>query len=234
MSDKPLFRTNSFTGSQNPFHDILDILVYEPDQKVMLSFLTDYLTVDPENPDQIGSRVKSLLEGPDANDNFQLFLARSDEYRREFYQDTIEKIKEETDKDLNCCCWFTGKNVVLSRKNGYGIRLCKENGVLRCYDTGIILAQKGFDFLCAYETKPKLMPDTVTNNQLISQDQLNRLLDLEIAYGKILAGTCLKKDVLNLLKRADKGLLGNSFTPSFEIQERREAEERERIIADIL
>jgi len=235
MSDKLLFRTNSFTGNQNPFHDILDVLVYEPDQRTMLCFLTDYLEDDPEDPYKIGSRVRNLIGGFDADKNFQEFLKRSEGYRREFYFDAVEEIKEETDTDLSCCCWFTRRNIVLSRSNGYGLKLCKENGVLRCCDEGIILAKKGFDVLCAYAAPPKLSLDVVTNNQLISQEQLNRLLDLEEAYGgKILAETCLKKDVLNLLKRADKGLLGNSFTPSFEVQERRAAEERERIINDLL
>lgn len=85
-----------------------------------------------------------------------------------------------------------------------------------------------------YSEPPKLMPDSVINKQLISKQQLNKLLELEETYGKILTETCLKKDVLNLLKRADKGLLGNSFNPSTETRERYQELNREQILNDLL
>lgn len=229
-----LYRTNSFTGNQNPFHDVVDILLTAEDQLTVLHTLSDYFEQDPENPDYIGTRIYDMLGGFTAEEYFQEFMARSESYREEFYQIALSDIKKNTGVDIKIGCWFSTKNIILQRKNGYGKNLCKENGILRCYDKGIVLFKKGFDSFCAYTEEPKLSPDTVTNNQLISLQQLNKLLNLEDAYGKILADTCLKRDVLNLLKRADRGLLGNSFTPSFEARERRTAEERERIISDIL
>lgn len=231
-----IYRTNSFTGNPNPFTDIASTLVNIKNQQAVLNGLANYLHEDPEKPDSVGSMLCNMLgEFKDECERyFSEFMARSENYRRDFYNRAIDKIRDITGIKLNLCCWFSLRNIVLSRKNGYGKFLCKENGVLRCYDPGIVLVGQGFDKLCAYAEEPKLMPDTITNNQLISREQLNKLLDLEESYGKILTETCLKKDVLNLLKRADKGLLGNSFTPSFEAQERRIAEERERIISDIL
>lgn len=236
MSNQALYRTNSFTGNPDPFHDIVDVLLKEKDQRCVMWGLTSWIDSKPDQPDYTGNMLRDMLGGManTAEANFQDFLQRSEDYRREFYEKVLRDIKKETLVDLTCCCWFSRKEIVLSRENGYGKFLHKDNGVFKCYDQGMILAVKGFDLLCAYEEPPKLAPDVVTNNQLISEEQLKKLLDLEETYGKVLAKTCLKKDVLNLLKRADKGLLGNSFIPSFEIQERRTAEERERIISNIL
>lgn len=233
MSDI-LYRTNSFTGNPNPFSDIVDVLVSEPRQEIVLRSLSSLIDDNPEDPENIGTMLRNMLGGFEYEQYFSEFMERSEDYRRQFYHRIVQEIRQETGILINHCCWFSRKNIVLSRQNGYGKFLCKENGVFRCYDTGIILVSIGFDVLCAYETFPKLSPDVITNNQLISRQQLNRLLELEEAYGKLLADTCLKKDVLNLLKRADKGLLGNSFIPSFEVQERRTEEERERIISDLL
>ena len=234
MDNFVMYRTNSFTGNQEPFHDIINTLMAEEDQLSVVRGLAEWLTMDPERPDYTGTMLANMLGGFNADEYFIEFMERSEDYRREFYERTLSDIKKETLSDLTCCCWFTRKDIVLARKNGYGKFLCKESGVLRCYEPGMIIVKHGFDTLCAYEEQPLLSPDVITNNQLITKAQLNRLLELEEDYGKTLADTCLKKDVLNLLKRADKGLLGNSFTPSFEIRERRNAEERERIISDIL
>lgn len=234
MEDIIVYRTNSFTGNPNPFSDIIDVLISEPEQEKTLRSLGKFFYYDPEDPDSVGTMIKNMLGGFEYEQYFKEFMERSEDYRREFYARVVQEIREKTGVLINCCCWFSRKNIVLSRQNGYGRFLCKENGVLRCYDVGVVLVEKGFDALCAYERIPKLSPDVVTNNQLISRQQLNRLLELEETYGKILADTCLRKDVLNLLKRADKGLLGNSFVPSFEVQERRTEEERERIISDLL
>lgn len=234
MSDTVVYRTNSYTGNPDPFSDITDTLLTEPRQNIILRGLSSLIDDNPEDPDNVGTMLRNMLDGLEYEQYFKEFMERSTDYKREFFTRAVQEIREETGVPVSCCCWFSRKNIVLSRQNGYGKNLCREDGVLRCYDTGVVLAEKGFDILCAYETPPKLSPDVITNNQLISRQQLNRLLELEETYGKLLADTCLKKDVLNLLKRADKGLLGNSFIPSFEVQERRTEEERERIISDLL
>ena len=162
-----LYRTNSFTGNQNPFHDVVDILLTEEDQLTVLHTLSDYLEQDPENPDYIGTRIYDMLGGFTAEEYFQEFMARSESYREEFYQIALSDIKKNTGVDIKTGCWFSTKNIILQRKNGYGKNLCKENGVLRCYDKGIVLFKKGFDSFCAYAEEPKLSHDTVTNNQLI-------------------------------------------------------------------
>lgn len=221
-----LYRTNSYSGNNNSCYDIIDFLLKTNDLQVVLRQLNSLIPLD------VGDlEVRTIVDNVSSNQQYyEEFVARPETYRNEIFSLLLSYFED----PLKCCCWFTRKDIVLNRKTGYGKYLCSDNGVLRCFQPGVILLQKGFDTLHAYSEPPKLMPDSVVNKQLISRQQLNRLLELEETYGKILAETCLKKDVLNLLKRAEKGLLGNSFNPSTETRELYRERSREQILNNLL
>lgn len=221
-----LYRTNSYSDNNNPCCDIIETLLHTSDLQVMLRQLNSLVPIG------IGDlTLRIIVDGVSTDQQYyEEFVARPEAYKREIFSSLLDCFETRP----AVCCWFTRKDIVLNRKTGYGRYLCSDNGVLRCFEPGTVLLQRGFDTLRMYPEPPKLMPDSVINKQLISKQQLNKLLELEETYGKILTETCLKKDVLNLLKRADKGLLGNSFNPSTETRERYQELNREQILNDLL
>ena len=140
--------------------------------------------------------------------------------RYDFYRDLLPLIESHYDgADLKHCCWCYRKEYLLDREKGLGRQLHSKQGIQRSYSQGIDLYITKFGTLTAFPDIPKFSDDTITNKQLVSEDQLQQLLALEEKYGKLLAPTCKKKDVLNVLNLERLGLLNKDFTPTYEQQQ---------------
>ena len=143
-----------------------------------------------------------------------------EEMRYDFYRDIVPLLTARLGGvSIEHCCWCYGKALLLDRIHGFGKFLHQQQGIQRTYDQGIRLFVSSRGDLIAFETKPKFSDDTITNKQLITEEQLQQLLALEKKYGKIFAPTCKKKDVLNLFRLEKLGLLNKDFTPTYEQQQ---------------
>lgn len=236
MNNVTLYRTNSYTGNTNPFGSAVTMLTTIRNTNGLFRYLSSTIcNLNYSIPAvSLINEVMNNIDSPEAF-NPNPYDNLSQEGKEDFINDVLTLREKYFGERIKYCCWFSdSRSTILSRKNGYGKNLCKENGVLRCYDKGKFSLTEGFDILCAYEEIPKLHQDIITNNQLISYNQLQELLAIEESYSNILADTCEKKNVLNLLNRAKKGLLNTRFTPSFEVRESIEADQREKILSDIL
>jgi len=227
-----LYRTNSFTGNDKPVRSTAEVLTDDPNQRKVLCSLNCDILVPSKNTELV-ERVREMIF-PDDNDKFREFEKQSRNYRLSFYREIVAEVENTFGIQIPYCCWFSNKAVVMSRSKGYGTKLHKDNGVLKCNESHFVLLQRGFDVLACFKESPKFQQDTATNRNLISKEQLFQLLLLEESYGKLLAETCLKKDVINVLKRAEMGLLEKDYTVSTERWQQRLSDIRERSLQNLL
>lgn len=225
-----LYRTNSFTGNDNPVKLTSEMLADDKHQADIMAFLYNNILPYFQNQ-KLAADVRDMTFA-DGADKLADFMKQDREYRLRFYERIVKEIEITRNVKLTYACWFSNKAVVMSRSKGYGLNLCKEDGILKCSEPYFVLLIKGFDILACFETFPKFSQDIITNKTLISREQLNELLSLEKTYGKLLAETCLKKDVLNVLKRAQMGLLDKDYSAVIPQQEAEST--RERDLQDLL
>jgi len=223
-----LYRTNSYTGRENPFSTPWYALSHDIEERTSVLSCLSSLSFSCNNSNEEAFRVYKY------NNNNINFVTEMSQESFERYCEEFFEIFSRYDENLKYTCWFTTKDIVLSRSNGYGKNLCKESGgVKRCFDSGTTLLRYGFDVLCAYEVEPKLSPDPLINNKLISKAELDELLNFEEHAGRTLAPTCLKKDVLNVLKAARNGLIGD-ISPDYITRQAVQDRIHDRIIQDLL
>ena len=227
-----LYRTNSFTGNDNPVKLTTEMLADDKDQADVLLQLSCNVLVPSTNIELL-DRIKSMALS-DGAQRLADFKSRDREYRVKFYEEAVAEAELIRGIKLTYCCWLTNKAVVMSRSKGYGLRMHSENGLLKCNDTHFPLLTRDFDILACFDNMPRLQPDIVTNKNLISKEQLDKLLSLEKDKDKLLAETCLKKDVMNILKRAQIGLLDKDYSTSVQRQQERSPYNRERELQDLL
>lgn len=229
MTDEKLYRTNSFTGNDNPFVSPVTALTATPAlQEIAFFSVCRQVNLTPATEELV-----TTINNLDAT-GLDHFLEQSNDYRRDLFADVIAALEEQNNVKMTYACWFTTKGAVLSRKSGYGKNLCKENGVLVCEEQGFKLLDTGFDTLVCFKDKPVLKPDTLTNRRLISFLDLQLLLKIEEEYGQTLADTCLQKDVKPILKRYHMGLLGKQFTPPVAWQDEHAEQRRQEELFDLL
>lgn len=229
MTEEKLYRTNSFTGNDDPFVSPVTALTAPPTlQEIAFFSVCRQVNLTPTTEELV-----TIIDNLDAT-GLDHFLEQSDDYRHDLFADVIAALEEQNNVKMKYACWFTAKEIVMSRKNGYGRRLCKENGVLFCEEPGFILFEHGFDSLVCFETKPVLKPDILTNNRLISALDLELLLKIEAQFKQTLTDTCLKKDVKPILKRYQMGLLGKQFSPPAAWQEEHAEQRRQEELFDLL
>ena len=227
-----LYRTNSFTGNDNPVRSTAEVLTDDPNQRKVLYSLNCDILVPSKNTELV-EQVQEMLF-PDGSTKLQEFQKRNRKERLSFYEEVIAEVENIFNIKIPYCCWFSNKAIVMSRSKGYGTRLHKDNGILKCNESHFVLLQRGFDILACFKEPPKFQQDTATNRNLISKEQLFQLLLLEESCGKLLAETCLKKDVINVLKRAEMGLLEKDYAVPTERWQQRLSDIRERNLQNLL
>ena len=224
-----LYRTNTFTGRTNPFSTPWYALAHDvTDENGIHGVLYCLARLARCVSNTLFDRVDNT------NENTDYVVSLSVEQREAFYKEVFDALREGPELDLRVSCWFSTKDIVLSRANGYGKNICKENGgVLRCFDQGVEIYHSGFNTLRGYREEPKLTPDPLVSNKLISKVELDELLNHEEMAGRTLAQTCLKKDVLNVLKAARNGLIGD-ISPDYLTMQAVQDRIHDRMINDLL
>lgn len=226
-----LYRTNTYTDYKDWYATPWDALGRLPEEDFHGALSSIWSMLDAVGADTTGLVARTIMfDTPDR----ERFFNSPQQEKIDFFKTVFEDYNRFADVPINYAVWFSSKNIVISRTNGYGKNLCKENGgVYRCYNEGKRLYHRGFDVLCGYNELPKLQPDPLVNNKLISKSELDELLSWEDQAGRVLAPTCLKKDVLNVLKAARNGLIGD-ITPDYQRREMAAERTRNRILDDIL
>ena len=226
-----LYRTNSYTGRANPITTPWYALAYDTNNDDLLKILSSLSRLSASTHNQVFYDRFSTSQ-----ENIDRITAMTVEQKEALYEEFFNDFAryDSSNRFFQYACWFSTKDIVLSRANGYGKNLCRESGgVLRCFDLGYKIYNRGFDSLRIYEEEPKFSPDPLVNNKLISQRELEELLGYEEEAGRTLAPTCLKKDVLNVLKAAKNGLIGD-VTPDYSVRQAAQDRIHERIMQDLL
>ena len=226
-----LYRTNTYTDYKDWYATPWDAFGRLPEGDLHGALNSIWNMLNGVGADTTGLVARTIMfDTPDR----EQFFNSSQQEKIDFFKMVFNDYNHFAEVPINYAVWFSSKNIVISRTNGYGKNLCKENGgVYRCYNEGERLYQRGFDVLCGYNELPKLQPDPLVNNKLISKAELEELLLYEDQAGRVLAPTCLKKDVLNVLKAARNGLIGDMI-PDYERREQAFERARDRILDNIL
>jgi hypothetical protein len=226
-----LYRTNTFTGREEWYSTPWYVLGHLDNENMWRGINCAVSLLAAVNREAFADRILNMQNN---EERLQEFMARTPEEKTNFFESVFDEYNRFIDNPIKIAVWFSHKDIVLSRTRGYGKNLCKENGgVYRCYDQGKMLLSNGFDCLNGYNDVPKLQGDPLINNKLISRAELEELLAYEESSGRVLAPTCLKKDVLNVLKAARNGLIGD-VSPDYKAVEEAQERIRDRILDDLL
>lgn len=196
-----VYRTNSY-NNREPCYDRAEIA----------------LALSEQSPNDIYQYFRYTLCDNEAAD-FLSDMAREDAWTN---GNTLERVDAYQDffhfmhwYGLSNCIWFCKTKDSILDCNRYGRNLTSENGVLRCYDEkkARTIFQYGDNILLSFEEVPLLAPDTVINQSLINEGELARLRDIENKYEIKPVKTHRKKDVYNIFKLEENGLLKEKEKP---------------------
>lgn len=239
LNEQLAFRTNSFTGRENPIGEIPFTLLMEPNQYSVLLQLSEFTPFKYKGiSNEAVLRLREMTDifrDSRERDLIADFINSSSGNKLVFYYDIIQEMSRYFGYRLNFCCWYSSFYKVLSRKQGYGRRLCKENGILSTPNSGgyPILRKNMTDVLIAYEEPIVPFKHEAVSKYLISKKELDELLEVEEECDTILAETCMKKDVYPVLERYHSGILGRKYAPLCDEEEKKE-KEIDIILKDLL
>lgn len=185
-----VYRTNTYNNRDEPLTSAWNALVHS-------EYLPDYLYNYFVDNVGIQDELYYLQE------SYDTFVHGTPIEREVMYREFFEYFHLDR---VNCCVWVCDNRAPVLSRERYGRNLTNENqGIIRCSEKNArVIFRNDTDILLGFYDPPVFTRDIMSNN-LISQEELERVNSIERAYN-LKFKTNLKKDVYNLFKLVDNGL----------------------------